>query len=299
MPLRLAVGVGLEVEHVGLEQDLLEQQVDAGPLLGRDAGGQHVAAELLEDDAVLQELLHRLLHVGRGEVDLVDGHDHRARRRSSAWLMASMVCGMTWSSAATTQHDDVGHLGAAGTHGGERLVARGVEEGDATAARQLDVVGADVLGDAAGLAGDDVRLADVVEERRLAVVDVAHDRDDRGARLQRLRRILFDFLPEIGGVFVLTQRLEAELRRDQLDLVEVQPLVDRHHQAQFLEGELDDLAGRDLHQVGELGDGDELVDPDAGLLQLPLLRRPARHHVAIRRFIRTRTTRLPADPSCP
>ena len=47
--------------------------------------------------------------------------------------------------------------------------------------RQRDVVGADVLRDAAGLAGDDVRLADVVEERRLAVVDVAHDRDDRAA----------------------------------------------------------------------------------------------------------------------
>ncbi len=28
------------------------------------------------------------------------------------------------------EHDDVGRVGAAGTHGGERLVARGVDEGD-------------------------------------------------------------------------------------------------------------------------------------------------------------------------
>ena len=54
------------------------------------------------------------------------------------------------------------------------------------AARQLDVVGADVLGDAARLAGDDVGLADVVEQRGLAVVDVAHDGHDRGARLEPL-----------------------------------------------------------------------------------------------------------------
>ena len=56
-----------------------------------------------------------------------------------------------------------------------------------------DVVGADVLRDAAGLAGDDVGLADRVEQRRLAVVDVTHDGDDgRGSssarRLRRRRR---------------------------------------------------------------------------------------------------------------
>ena len=45
----------------------------------------------------------------------------------------------------------------------------------------VHLVGADVLRDAAGLAGGDVGLADRVEQRRLAVVDVAHDRDDRRA----------------------------------------------------------------------------------------------------------------------
>jgi hypothetical protein len=37
-----------------------------------------------------------------------------------------------------------------------------------------------VLGDAAGLAGDDVGVADAVEQLGLAVVDVTHDGDDRG-----------------------------------------------------------------------------------------------------------------------
>ena len=48
------------------------------------------------------------------------------------------------------QHGDVGHLGAAGAHGREGLVARRVEEGD-LAAVDVGLVGADVLGDAAGL----------------------------------------------------------------------------------------------------------------------------------------------------
>ena len=67
-------------------------------------------------------------------------------------------------------------------------MARGIQEGD-RAAVDLNGVGADVLGDAAGLAGDDVGVADVVEQRGLAVVDVAHDHHDRGARLQILRRV--------------------------------------------------------------------------------------------------------------
>ena len=79
------------------------------------------------------------------------------------------------------QDDDVGDLGAAGAHGGEGGVAGRVDEGDLLAV-VLDLIGADVLGDAAGLAGDDVGLADGVEQRGLAVVDVAHDGDDRRAR---------------------------------------------------------------------------------------------------------------------
>ena len=56
----------------------------------------------------------------------------------------------------------------------------------------LDLVRTDVLGDAAGLARDDVRLADAVEERGLAVVDVTHHGDDRRARLEeRLVVVVF------------------------------------------------------------------------------------------------------------
>ena len=47
------------------------------------------------------------------------------------------------------------------------------------AALGLDVVRADVLRDAARFAAGHVGLADGVEQRGLAVVDVTHDGDDR------------------------------------------------------------------------------------------------------------------------
>ena len=79
------------------------------------------------------------------------------------------------------QDDDVGDLRAARAHQREGFVARRVEEHD-VAAVDRDVIGADVLRDAAGFALGDVRLADGVEKAGLAVVDVTHDRDDRCAR---------------------------------------------------------------------------------------------------------------------
>ncbi len=73
-------------------------------------------------------------------------------------------------------------LRTTGTHGGERLVTRGVDEGDLAlfvVDVGRDLVGTDVLGDATGLARDHVGLADRVEESGLTVVDVTHDGHDR------------------------------------------------------------------------------------------------------------------------
>ena len=61
------------------------------------------------------------------------------------------------------QHDDVGHVGTACAHRREGGVARGVDERD-QALRCLDLVSTDVLRDAPGLTGSDLRTADVIEQ---------------------------------------------------------------------------------------------------------------------------------------
>ena len=63
-------------------------------------------------------------------------------------------------------------------------MARGIDEGHCAFAAFVlvgDLVSTDVLGDAAVLALDDVRLADSIQQSGLTVVDVAHDGDDWGA----------------------------------------------------------------------------------------------------------------------
>ena len=197
-----------------------------------------------------------------------------------AWLMASMVWGITWSSAATTS-TTMSVTWAPRARMAVNAWWPGVSRKVILRSPgRVDVIGADVLGDSAGLAGHDVGLADVVEQRGLAVVDVAHDGDHRRPRHQLLGRVVGGVALDLRRVLVLPDRLEAERRGDQLDLVEVEALVDRHHQAQLLERELDDLGGGHLHRARELGHGDELVDPDAGLLSLPLLGQPAGLHLA-------------------
>ena len=151
------------------------------------------------------------------------------------------------------QHDDVGDLGAAGAHHRERGVAGRVEEHDALAGLLAGAhqVGADVLRDAAGFAFGDAGLADRVEQRRLAVIDVAHDRDDRPARDQVLR---IGGLVALGGDFLFEAArfdLGAEAGGERLRGFEIDRRVDGHHHA-AIEQRLQRVLDADFEAIGEI-----------------------------------------------
>ena len=158
------------------------------------------------------------------------------------------------------EHRDVGDLRAAGAHGGECFVARRVEERDLPAV-DVDLVRADVLRDAARLGVDDLRVADRVEQRRLAVIDVAHDRDDRRARLQRVLGVVerLGLLVVVGGV--LDRHFALQLGRDQLDLLVGERLRRRLRRAE-VEEDLDDRLHRDAERLREVADADARLDRD-------------------------------------
>ena len=148
------VGVRPQVQcGVGGQQHRLEQRLDVGALLRRDVDEHGVAAEVLGHQVVLGELRPDLGRVGALLVDLVDRHHDRHVGRLCVVdglhrLRHDAVIG------GDHQDGDVGGLRATGTHGGERLVARGVDEGDRPLVAVVldgDLVGADVLGDATGL----------------------------------------------------------------------------------------------------------------------------------------------------
>src|SRR3954468_14379977 len=187
--LRVGRGVGEQLERrVRGEQDRVEELLEAKTGLRRHVDEHGGAAVLLGDQAVLGQLTTDLGRVGAFLVDLVDrNHDRhlgglRVVERLDRLRLHAVV-------RSNDEHDDVGHLRTAGAHGREGLVTRGVDEGDLADAaldRVVHLVGADVLRDAAGLALEDVRLPDGVEQPGLSVVDVTHDRDDRGPRHEDL-----------------------------------------------------------------------------------------------------------------
>ena len=134
-------------------------------------------------------------------------------------------------------------------------MTRGVDEGDQPlVAVELggDLVGADVLGDAAGLALADVGLPDGVQQSGLTVVDVTHDGHHRRTDLQVVLAALVLAVGEVEG---LQQLAVLVLRADDLDDVV-------HLAAQQLQGLVADrLGGGDhlaeveqrLHQRGRVG----------------------------------------------
>ena len=128
--LGVLVGVGPQVERgVGGQQDRLEQVVDVQALLGGDVDEHRVAAVLLGHQAVLGELAADLGRVGALLVDLVDrDHDRHVGRLG----VVERLDGLRLHAVVGRDHQDrdVGDLRTTGTHGGERLVTRGVDEGD-------------------------------------------------------------------------------------------------------------------------------------------------------------------------
>ena len=258
----LSVGVRLELEHVGLEKDGLEQVVDMELLLRGNFDEHVLAAPLFGDDAMLDELLADAIGVRTGLVDLVhrddDGH-------IGSLGVVDCLDGLRHDAVVggDDEHDDVGHLGAAGTHGGKRLVAGRVDEGDLATVDVHDRC-TDVLGDAARFTCGNASMANRVEQRGLAVVDVTHDGNDRRTRLQVLLGVMVD-----DGVLLLGRNhadLATHVVGDELDEVIGHGLGERQHLAEH-EQALDDVVGLHAEQLGELGDVGALGNLHDGVIE--------------------------------
>ena len=161
-------------------------------------------------------------------------------------------------------------------------MTRRVEEGNAAAVLQLHVVGTDVLGYATCLTGNDVGVANEVEQRGLTVVYVTHDRHYRRTADQIVLVVIL-----LGdGVLHLSAYIfgsEPELVGHDVDGLSVQALVDGHHDADGHTGS-DDLIHADVHHRSQLGDGHKLRQLQhfrLCCLSCHLLAQPLLHGVAL------------------
>ena len=138
-------------------------------------------------------------------------------------------------------------------------MAGGVQEGD-RAALDVHLIGADVLGDAARLAGDHVGVADIVQQGGLTVVNVAHDHYHGGAGLEVLLLVLggVDQLL-LDGDHDLLLHLAAQLHSHQGGGVVVDDLAEGGHHAHLHQG-LDHLGAGLFHAGGQLAHADLVGD---------------------------------------
>ena len=92
----------MRFEHLGLQQDGVEELVEIGALGGRHLDLEGVAAHALDDDlmAARRSVRTRVGLASGLSILLIATMIGTSAAR--AWLMASTVCGMTPSSAATT-----------------------------------------------------------------------------------------------------------------------------------------------------------------------------------------------------
>ena len=149
------VRVGLEIEDFSLQVDGFKKLIEIGALQGGNWNFQRLAAHALYHDLVLQQIGAHAIGVRLRFIDLVDGDNHWHAGSFGVIegfdrLRHDAVIGRDH------QHDDVSNFGAARTHGGERLVAGGIDKGDFVASWRRHLIRADVLGDAASFSRHNV-----------------------------------------------------------------------------------------------------------------------------------------------
>ena len=253
-------GICLEVKEVRLEQHLFEELIHVDAVLGGNLLALILTSPGLGEDVHLGELLVDLVGGCPGLIYLIDSEHHR---HACGLRMVDGLNRLRHHGVVSRDDDDgeVGHLGTAGTHGREGFVTRGIKEGDMTAVFQLHVVRADVLGDSTRLTGDDVGLADVVQQGGLTVVDVTHDGNDR-----RTGDEVFLLVCLLSGLDLVCQfsthefNFVAELFSYQHEGFGVETLVDGHHQAKA-HARSDNVVHRGVvHEGGEVVHRYELGD---------------------------------------
>ncbi len=176
-----------------------------------------------------------------------------------AWLMASSVCGITPSSAATTS-TAISVTLAPRARISVKASWPGVSTKEIFSSVAFDLIGADVLRDAAAFAAGDVDADDFIQQRRFAVVDVAQERDHRRARLELIGFVghRIDHVVELffGGLGLFQFDFGAEFGGQQFDGVGIDRRHDVGHGAGIKCQQLaQDLAGGDAQRFGKAADG--------------------------------------------
>ena len=163
--------------------------IDSRTFGGRNGANNCFTTPILWRKTTFLELFFHPVDVCSRKIDLVKrDHDFDVRRGFSVIdrfdrLRHDAVV------SRDNEHHDVGHIRATRAHCCESGVTRCVDKSNFRSV-VIDTICADVLSDPASLASCHARLSDRVHQCGLAVIDVAHERDNGRPRLELL--FLFD-----------------------------------------------------------------------------------------------------------
>ena len=119
---------------------------------------------------------------------------------------------------------------------------------------RFNLVGTNMLGDAAGLARHNRSVAQGIQQRRLAVIDMAHNGDNRSTRLHAVYRIIVPHQTFFNIRLGYPLDGMTKVFGDQLGGICVDDIIDGVHFA-LLHQELDDINCALTHTVGEFLNG--------------------------------------------
>ena len=188
---------------------------------------------VFRDEPVFRELLLHPGGVGARLIYLVDGHQNR---NIGIFRMVDGLNGLGHDPVigGHHQHHHIGYVGPPRPHRREGFMSRRIQKDHAASGelcrgipRQFHFMGTDMLGDAPDFLGDDLGVPDGVQERGLAVIHMAHDRDHGwpGAELGRV----LNFGDNLFHLYRDHLHIKTELDGDLLDQLGLQVLVDGSH----------------------------------------------------------------------
>ena len=144
-----------QFEDFSLQQDCIQQFVDASTRFCRYVDELAFAAPLFRQDAVLGQFVFNTIRIGFWLIDLVHRNHNRHTRR---FRVLDSFDGLRHHAVVCrhNQNNDIRCLRTTSTHRGKRGVTRGIQEGDHTVVG-FNVVSTDVLGNAARFARGNFR----------------------------------------------------------------------------------------------------------------------------------------------
>ena len=118
---------GFELQHLGLQQHLFKQLVDAITRLGRNRDKGRIATKLLWHHFFTDQFTFDAIWIGVGLVHFVECHHDG---HTSCFRVFDGLTGLGHDTiiGGHNQDHNISGLGTAGTHGREGLVTRGVQK---------------------------------------------------------------------------------------------------------------------------------------------------------------------------